>query len=292
MRSSFADDPTLFDRVFDLLETAFPGLREAAVETRRLGGFWEAVSTPFLHLEDGRLVAHVGLIELPLVLAGRPVPVGSIHAVVTHSGHRRRGHCRALMLEALQYAEGRYETLVLTTEEPPIYEPYGFRVLAEHRFTAAVPPGSVSGASGRGLRRLDLGDPADLERLTGLLEAREPVSRVVGCGNARTVFLFNEGHRPLLYTEDLNAVLCMETRGRTLILHDVVAPEMPSLDAIVAALGEPVETVEFSFTPDRLAPGAAFAPEVPDYGGPSYLMARGPFAAEGRPFAFPRSART
>lgn len=291
MRASYSDDPALFDPLFDLLETAFPGLREAASDVRSLGGSWEAVSTPFVHLEDGRLISHVGLIELPLVVLGRPMTVGSIHAVVTHPDHRRRGHYRGLMLETLRYAEGRYDTLLLTTENPEYYEPFGFRRLQEYRFTVSAPAAAATGRSG-GVRTLDLGDRADLDRLTRLLETREPVSEVVGCGSARTVFLFNEGEGPLLYSEELEAVLCSEIREKTLTLFDVVAPSMPSLDAILAALGRPVETVEFRFTPDRLAPDAASTPETPDHGGPSYLMARGPFAAEDRPFAFPRSACT
>ena len=56
--------------------------------------------------------------------------------------------------------------------------------------------------------------------------------------------------------------------------------------ALLAWLAAPL------IVPTILAPGAAAEPHLYGYGGPSYLMARGPFAAEGAAFALPRSART
>ena len=41
-----------------------------------------------------------------------------------------------------------------------------------------------------------------------------------------------------------------------------------------------------------VASAAEVTPHVLDHGGPSYLMARGTFAAEAEPFTLPRSART
>ena len=43
---------------------------------------------------------------------------------------------------------------------------------------------------------------------------------------------------------------------------------------------------------ERLDVDAQATPWVFDAGGPDYLMARGPFAAEGHPFTLPRSGRT
>jgi predicted N-acetyltransferase YhbS len=328
MRRSFADDPTLSAALFDLLEAVFPGIGQSAEHARSLGAAWESVSTPFLAFEEGRPVSHVGIIELPLVLLGREVTAGSIHAVATHPKARRRGHYRRLMDEARSYAVSRYETLVLTTEHPEYFEPFGFRVIREHLFTLRCPsPGGgdrldPSGDGGAramdhdGLRRVDDGwmrgmedggaraighgglrsintqDPKDVALLHRLLETREPVSRVVGVVREKAIFCFNEGRRPLHYVEDQDVMVCMERKGARLTLFDVVGPKLPALDALLARIPGPVEEVEFGFAADRFTRDAIATPQVFDHDGPSYLMAHGPFAAEAEAFTLPRSART
>ena len=287
MRCSFSD-PELTETLFDLLEVVFPGLREGAIGLRRLGARWEEASTPFVHFVNGTPVAHIGVIEIPLVLLGHEVTVGSIHAVATHPGHRRRGYYRQLMEEVLEYCDTRYKTLILTTENPEYYEPFGFRVLQEHRFDWSCPGVAASD----GLRRVNLKQVRDIELLDRLLENREPVSRVAGVTGAKAVFCFNEAHRPLYYAEDLDVLISMELTGSRLELFDIVGAELPALEAVVARLPQPVDEVTAFFSLDRFEVSADAAPHVLDHDGPSYLMARGPFAAETKPFMLPRSART
>jgi hypothetical protein len=288
VRASFTEDPNLGPRLFDLLDEVFPGLRRAKEEGARLGASWESVSTPFVLEEGGRVIAHVGLIGLPLLVMGRAVTVGSVHAVATLADRRRQGLCRKLMEEMFAHAEGRYDTLILTTENPEVYAPFGFRVLQEHRFTVRPRPRP----GGDGLRRLDLTRAADVSLLNRLLEARSPVSDVVGVTREKAVFFVNEGRRPLHYVRDLDALLCMRREGGTLELFDLVAPEVPGLDEILDRVVPPVERVVLHFSPDKLGVASAAEPYRLDHDGESYLMVRGPFAAEGTPFTLPRSART
>jgi hypothetical protein len=128
--------------------------------------------------------------------------------------------------------------------------------------------------------------------LNRLLETRDPVSHVVGVVNEKAVFLFDEGRHPLYYAQDLDAVVCLETEGAKLKLFDVVAPRLPTLEALLARIPSPAEEVAINFATDRLGIEAEATPHILDQDGPSYLMARGPFAAESEPFTLPRSART
>ena len=64
-----------------LLGRVWPRVPGAAARAGALGFPWAAVSTAFVRREGERVVGHVGVIELPLVLAGQPVRVGAIHAV-------------------------------------------------------------------------------------------------------------------------------------------------------------------------------------------------------------------
>ncbi len=288
MKRSFSDDPALSDDLFDLLDTVFPGLRQTAENARALGAPWESVSTPFLFVDDGRLVSHVGVIELPLVLLGRSVTVGSIHAVATHPHYRRRGYYRRLMEQVLEDCEKRYETLILTTENPEYYEPFGFRVVREHFFTARCRAHDPFD----GLRLINTKNDGDIALLHQLLKMREPVSHVVGVVNETAVFCFNEGSHPLYYAEDLDVILCMEQEGKKLKLFDLVGPNLPPLASLLERIPQHVEEAVIYFAPDRLAVEAKATPYVLNHNGPSHLMVRGPFIAEGHAFTLPRPART
>lgn len=288
MQGSFAEDPALFGRLMDLLDVVFPGLRRGADRARSLGAPWESVSTPFVAVEDGRVVSHVGLIELPLVIDGRSETVGTVHGVATHPEHRRRGHYRRLIGELLASSADRFRTLVLTTEHPEYFTPFGFRVVPEHVFTVPRPRPAGSGS----VRLLDIDDAGDVSLLHRLLEDRAPVSQRLGVVREHGVFCFNEGRRPLLYASDLDVVLCLERGSRTVTLYDVVGPELPDLDAVLDCLPGPISSVTLAFAPDLLAPDATPVPGLFDHDGPSYLMVRGSLGAEKEPFALPRSART
>lgn len=282
---------------------------------RAWGAAWEAVSTPYVLFEGTQVVAHVGVIDLPLVIQGRSVRAGSVHAVATRPDRRRRGLYRRLMEEVLEAAPSQYDLLLLTTENPEYYEPFGFRYVPESRFELDIPIGKQARASaggsirasipnavpeaGRGqLRPLELGLTEERTLLERLVRQRTPASLVAGIADTRprdsgfTVFCFNEGFRTIHYSEELDVALAGQVTGTRLDLFDVVGPVLPSLEDLLAAIGSPIERVRFYFTPDRLRPQARPIQHIPDYAGPSYLMVRGEFAAEAVPFALPRTART
>lgn len=106
------------------------------------------------------------------------------------------------------------------------------------------------------------------------------------------MFCFNEGSKPLHYVADLDVLLCLEMVGTRLKLFDIVGPQLPSLAAILERIPRRIEEVSICFSPDRIADGAEPIPYVFDHDGPTYLMVRGPFAAERQAFSLPRSART
>lgn len=288
MRGSFSTDPTLSQRVFALLDVVFPGVPEVARNARALGASWESVSTPFVFLDGARVISHVGVIELPLILHGQLVRVGSIHAVATHPTARRRGYYGQLMEEILQHYESRYETLILTTEHPEYFQPFGFRHIQEHLFT--ITPRETSGRNG--MRLMNMREANDIALLHRLLEAREPVSHVVGVVQEKAIFYFNEGSRPLHYVPELDVVVCLELEGTRLRLLDIVGPRIPTLAAVLEQMSQPVEEVAICFSADRLGATVEVTPYIFDHDGPSYLMVRGPFAPESSPFTLPRSVRT
>jgi predicted N-acetyltransferase YhbS len=283
-RRSYADDPTLADRVFELLETWFTGIAAPRREAARLGSLWDDCSTPFVCEREGRLVSHVGLLEMSYVIEGERHQLGGVHGVCTLESERRRGHFRRCMEELLEFCDGRFETLELGTEHPEYYEAFGFRVVPEHRFVAKV----ASTGGDDGFRPFEAVRPGELALLDRLLTERTPVSKRVGVVDERDVFKFSQGTEGLHYCEALECFAVFELAGSRLTLSDVVACELPSLDALLSQLAPAVDTVEFHFSPDRFAVDAR--PEPFRFDG-DYYMVRGPFAAESLAFMVPPPAR-
>jgi hypothetical protein len=188
------------------------------------------------------------------------------------------------MEELLEFCDGRFETLELGTEHPEYYEAFGFRVVPEHRFVAKV----ASTGGDDGFRPFEAVRPGELALLDRLLTERTPVSKRVGVVDERDVFKFSQGTEGLHYCEALECFAVFELAGSRLTLSDVVACELPSLDALLSQLAPAVDTVEFHFSPDRFEVDARPEPFRSDS---NYYMVRGPFAAEGEAFMVPPSAR-
>jgi predicted N-acetyltransferase YhbS len=283
-RRNYGDDPTLCDRVFALLETWFTGIGACRREAARLGSLWEDCSTPFVCEKEGQVISHVGLLEMPYVIQGERYRLGGVHAACTLESERRCGHFRRIMEELLEFCDGRFETLELCTENPEYYEPFDFRVVPEHRFVA-----KVASAGGRdGFRPFDPTRSGEIARLDRLLTERTPVSERVGVFDEHDVFKFSQGGDGLYYSEELDCFGAFELSGNRLTIRDVVARELPSLDALLSQLAPAIGVVEFHFSPDRFDVEAR--PEPFQFDG-DYYMVCGPFAAEGEAFMVPPPAR-
>jgi GNAT superfamily N-acetyltransferase len=293
-KQSYADNPRLKRQVFHLLEPCFPGITQAEQESLALGHPWEKVSTPFVYFHGEVAITHVGLLELPLVVMGHTVRVGGIHAVGTRPEFRRRGYYRQVMTEVLEYCAPRYDTLLLTTGQPLLYEPFGFRVVQEHIFVAPCP----SHGGTQGFRPLQAHATTDLQILRRLLDRRVPISSILGVAREKAVFSFNARNLPLYYAADLDVIISFVLAGTQLTLFDIVGSQIPALSAILRRFPQPIDHVTTYFSPDRLEADFRAVPHTLidppgalGEAGPDFLMVRGPFAAEERPCMLPRSAR-
>lgn len=284
---SYAADPELCDRVFALLDTWIPTLGSARRRAESLRWRWEDCSTPFVHERAGRVIAHVGLLETRWVWGGEEHLLGGVHAVCTLASERRRGLYRELIEEALAHCDERYDTVELCTEHPEYYEPFGFRVIPEHRFRVVR---NFVGGRDR-FRPLELERASEVDLLERLLATRTPISRLFGVVRDHEVFKFNQAGGELHYCEELDLIAAMRRAGPRLEVDDLVGPELPDLDQLVARIASPIEEIVFHFRPDRL--GADATPEPYRYDG-DYLMVRGRFPLDGsgpEEFMLPPPAR-
>lgn len=286
-RRSYSDDSGLAPAVLGLLSDVFGSwFQECETAGRSHGLRWDRCSTPFVVEDEGRLVAHAGVLEIPLVLDGVERVVAGLHAVATLEAWRGRGLMRRVVEEALAYCDERYETVVLTAGVPAIYERFGFVSRTEHRFVCDAPPPCGTPTH----RPLVWEDAEDLAYMQGLLARRAPVSTRLGVVRERDVFLFDTALAKGLHRfEDLDLVAWMSREGVTLRLHDLVAPHIPSLAELLARVDGPVDRVEAFFAPDRL--DATFVAEPCLFDGDEWFMTRGPFLPDDVPVTLPRSAR-
>lgn len=279
---AYPSDPSLRAEALDLLGLMWTKLPGAVVRARGSGADWFEVSTPFLQSQAGRIVAHVGVLEIPMILDGQPRIVAGIHAVCTHPEQRGRGHMRAAMQRALAWADARYETALLWANDPGIYGRFGFCAREESMFV-----GPVQGGPASGLRALTLEHPADVAFLRERLAARGSVSGSIATGEPGWLALIDLAlwtpGPSLAYLPDLDCIVVYAVRERFLDLYDVIAREIPTLGDIAARLGEGIDTAIVYFSPDLLAAPALVAEPTVLI---DTLMVRGRWVAGERAFAF------
>ncbi|TPW29763.1 GNAT family N-acetyltransferase [Martelella alba] len=206
--------------------------------------------------QGDRLVANVSLYARQLWLKGECVQAFGVQSVAVRPEWRGRGLFRSLMQHALAYADRHAELMILTTGTPDLYRPFGFHSLKEHRFhaKAAIPSRPPCN------RQLSLADPADVTLVQSLFARRSPTSAIAAATDHPALFMLKAWLTPeiaVMHLPEHDAVVAVDGLDQdTLMLLDVVAAKIPTLDAIVAALGFARQSVDIRLTPDIICPSA------------------------------------
>ncbi|ARM10637.1 GCN5-related N-acetyltransferase protein [Rhizobium phaseoli Brasil 5] len=269
-RQDYFGDPAGWAALVRLLQDIF-GIDIDPLQ--QLGGP-DASSMPFGWFDaEGELAANLSAFALPLVLNGRIVHAAGLQSGAVRPPWRGRGLYRDLTAKALDWCERQgFEAVILYTDKPSLYEPYGFRAIPLHRYVGTAPTPEIDAIPARPLL------PAiadDLALLQMLLKARSPVSTTLSVTANAAMFLINtqlDADVRISFLEDCQAVISwkMDGTGRFSLL-DVVAAEIPSLAAILGGLDIASATVEVLFRPDKL--GWTGAPQP--FEGGTTLMLRG-----------------
>lgn len=285
---SYPDDPALRASTLSLLGGIWTRLPAVIAEARTWGVDWTEVSTPFVELVDGRVIAHVGVLELPVVLEGRRQTIAGVHAVCADPEHRRRGHVRAAMERALAWIDARYPTAILWANDPRIYGRFGFTPREESIFY-----GSVVGGSTGTLVPLSLDRLADVELVRARLATRTAVSNWISGDDRGWLSLLDLAlwsPRPsLALIPELDCIVVYRVRERFLDLYDVIADRIPTRNEIASRLGQNITAMVSYIGPefDRESPPLIAEPTTLD----DQLMVRGAWPAGERPFALSPIAR-
>jgi GNAT superfamily N-acetyltransferase len=276
-------DPRRRRELLGTLASAFKTLPGKVDAARALGFDWDPVTTPFVDLVDDQIVSHVGVLDVPLRLDGRAVRVAGIHAVCTLPAYRRRGCYRRAMERALAFVEPRWELAQLFTDEPALYEPFGFTAVPTLRWEAHRPASSPAAAVARPLDAV-----ADLPALVAALSRRTPLSHRYAVMDDGWLFgidaLLSTGDLSLVFrVPELDAFVAGRLEGERFTLCDVVGAKLPRWAELAPCLPGR-GPVRLAFTPDRFPDAHARVLGPADDG---VYMVRGAFPLHGQELAVP-----
>lgn len=250
-RRDYFGDLKAWQALVDLLKDTF------AIDIgplQQMGGP-DPSSMPFGWFDgDGLLAANLSAFAMPLVINGRPLNAAAFQSGAVRPPWRGRGLYRDLTQKALAWCEEKgFEAIVLYTDKPALYGPYGFRVLPLHAYSGKAP--TVPKAQ-RSARRLNPRETADLKMLSAALKTRQPVSDVLAVCESAAMFLINtqldHGVRISWLERERVAVAWKMDAPRHVMLLDVVGGSIPSLATIIGALDVEAEIVDVLFCPDKL----------------------------------------
>jgi len=156
------------------------------------------------------------------------------------------------MKAALNWIDERFDLAKLSTTIPAYYARWGFSVVPTPRFVAHR-------AGGGGPARPATLD--DMARIRALFAARTPTSDVYATrepGWLPIIDLALQRRLPhgVLVVPQRNFFVVAHQQGDVLHLDDVIGPELPRLEEVLAAIPFRFERVVYGFTPDRFDPGA------------------------------------
>lgn len=272
--TAYSGNALVREKLYPLFERVF-GISAALLRDFYSQGFWDPSYCPYTFFDGDTAVANASRFELPIRVHGRPVLAAGIQSVMTLSTYRHRGLMSRLMERLLEDVDTRYPLSLLFTENPALYQKFGFRVIPEVRFRTSVMDSTPKTRSP--LRRLDAAEPADAALLADRLQRATPLSDYFSPTAFASAFHLNcyadTWRDRLYYHPDWNAVLIVDRTPDTLWMYGILATDLPPLAQIVSALGPPSPSwVVTDFYPDRFPD---FAWSVTAYESTGKLMPRG-----------------
>lgn len=269
----------------NLLGSCFPGIKTNILRCESNGIAW--ISKPFVKEANGETISHVGLLDYPMLINGQRVKAAGLHAICTREDYREQGLSSELILEALAFADERYDLVILFTEIPEFYEKLSFHTIKEHQFRLPV-------AHKGGTKSLTpMKVPEDVALLRKCFDERASLSNLMWVDAGCEISAFNAlfatypDFWSLHYSSSLDAIISFELEGKTLRLFDIVAKQLPSLEQILDHMPSEIEEIYFYFSPDLFAKDTASEPQRYDDG---FFMVRGNWTQD-KPFMIPLLSR-
>lgn len=252
MKASYTNDPSLFPRCIELIDSIFPGCKEFAMKGEKYRASWREASIPFIIEEQGEIIAHAGIWPMTFWCNAKEHQTAFIHGVCVKPAHRGKGYFKELMREAMDYANAHYDSFSLFTVKPYLYKNYALNLmLPEYDFV--LHDKLTPSASKSSLRVLDLDHEQDLNILFDLHLNRVPLSDQFSPlhQNAASLFVLNSLHRKIYYSKHLNAIIMHEIRNNHLYINEIISNKQHNLRDIIEVIPGSYHKIILQFCPDR-----------------------------------------
>jgi GNAT superfamily N-acetyltransferase len=249
LRIGYLDHRPSFLALADLLDETF------GIDIRDLDRFGgpdpSAVAFGYFDRE-GRCVANFSSFDMVLLMDGVVRTLAGYQSGAVRPAYRGRGLYQDLMRRAFsRTAERGLAGELLLTDKPALYGAHGFSTRRTRIFRGQMPE-----LRGRPeARHLSLEHDADLRLVREALESRTAPSLRFSVLGPSIGFLLNaawDSEIRLSHLPGLAAIAVWREAPGVLQLLDIVAPDMPPLNAVLDALGIRSGMVEVLFAPDRI----------------------------------------
>lgn len=246
--ANYAQDPALYEKCMNLLDSCFPGIKAIADKGRNHDAYWDKSSTPFIITKQGELIAHLGVLPFEMLINQKTYHGAALHGICTKEAYRRKGYFRQLMTEALSYVTSHFDFAFLFTDQPFLYEQFGFKVVKEVDFIYDFHAKPTRDR----IRQLNLDNKHDLNIFQSTYLNRLPLSSSFSIVKEVTVATLNAMHQPVHYIEDLETLVVYQVKDRVLYVKDIISTKPCDLAAVLNSINEPYTKVILQFIPDAL----------------------------------------
>jgi GNAT superfamily N-acetyltransferase len=251
-------------------------------------GFWNPDYCPYTLFKKNCAVANVSVIPMQWIIDRELVTAAGIQSVMTHPAERGNGYMKKLMNTVLEDLKNTSSLIFLQTENPALYEKYGFEKVEEHIFISeAYQNPSLKNSL---LRKMDFTLEEDAEVIRSCFAEQRPNSRIfspVHYEHSLFLNLYNPYFsEKTFYSVTLKALIVYEVQDKILKLYDVVGKSAINLADICNVIPEVFHRLEIYFTPDQLIPTHSLETKKKQ----GTLMVKGKLPVAKQPIAFPFTA--
>lgn len=240
------------EQLFPLFEEVF-GITTQTLNDFSEKGYWDNTFKALSFLQDDKVIANVGAFSLPLLINGEKINAMGIQSVMTHPNFRRQGLMTHLLDKMIVEIDKECDCVVLFTEKPELYAPFGFNVVQEYLMTI---PYDKNKGNDFLLRKLDYYNEENRQLIQETIDSSQRLSNKFSTSNFQSSFYLNmydvKWNEKLYYSEKLDALIVYEVDNEKLKLYGVFAPVIPVLDEICGEISERFTEIEFYFSPDQL----------------------------------------
>ncbi|MBS4178634.1 GNAT family N-acetyltransferase [Lederbergia citrea] len=250
-------------------------------------GFWNETYEPYTYFASEKAIANVSMFSMPLLVEGKIIKAAGIQSVMSHPDYRGKGLMKQLFTKMLETIDEEYDCMLLMTDNPKLYIPFGFRELQQSYFSARIFHEKKTST----LKKLDFFSRDDLKLIQTLMGERQPLSRRFWPLAYDSSFYLNMYHsyfnKNLYYSKELGAIMIFEVNEETCRLYDVIAKEIPALEELVSHIPEQFINIQCYFCPDQFK-SVNWKPEAPT--SKAKLMLRGDLSIINQPIKLPITA--